>query len=255
MLTTIILEKNYDYRRELQNIIQNRITINDTSDEYDMEISLSTDNILDVKNYIESHLEKSYLLFVDLDTVSQDIKIWKKIKDTVAFAEIVYLSDSDHMIQKIIDIHAEPLDIVKRDLNNDTVVQRIRENVDISFTRYKNNILTNWANFFSYEVSHGVLARIPFEQVYSVESILNNNKQVFLVCEKFTGSILGSLKHLEEQHQQKLFRCNRTTLVNIDNIILLDKKTKTLTLSNGNKHLISTRRVKKAMTILENISS
>ena len=42
MLTALILEGNSMYRHKLQNIIQNRIRVNDTLDEYDMEIAIKS---------------------------------------------------------------------------------------------------------------------------------------------------------------------------------------------------------------------
>ena len=246
MLTALILEGNSMYRHKLQNIIQNRIRVNDTLDEYDMEIAISTDNLSDILNHIAAHKDKSFLIFVDIDTVSHDLNIWKQIKDNVVFAEIIYLSDSYNSIQKIIAARAEPLDILCKNLADDFTIQRVRENIDIAFARYKKNVL---ANFFSYEITHGLVERIPFDQVYSIESIIGNNKQVRLNYRNLKEDILGSLKQFEEQYDH-LLRCNRTTLVNITNIIRIDKKNKSLTLSNGQIYPISTRRFKNAVKIL-----
>ena len=63
MLTALILEGNSMYRHKLQNIIQNRIRVNDTLDEYDMEIAISTDNLSDILNHIAAHKDKSFLIF------------------------------------------------------------------------------------------------------------------------------------------------------------------------------------------------
>lgn len=250
MLTTLILEGNSMYRHKLQNIIQNRILVNDTPSEYDVEIAISTDNFSDILNYIATHKSESFLIFVDIDTVSHDLNIWKQIKDEVVFAEIIYLSDSYNSIQKIIDARAEPLDILCKNLADDLTIQRVRENVDIAFARYKKNTSFNLANFFSYEINHGLVERIPFDQVYSIESIVGNNKQVRLNYMNFKEDILGSLKRFEDQYDH-LFRCNRTTLVNITNIIRIDKKNRSLTLSNGQTYPISTRRFKNAVEVLK----
>ncbi|MBF0758631.1 hypothetical protein E4T91_07705 [Ligilactobacillus murinus] len=148
MLTALILESNSMYRHKLQNIIQNRIRVNDTLDEYDMEIAISTDNLSDILNHIAAHKDKAFLIFVDIDTVSHDLNIWKQIKDNVVFAEIIYLSDSYNSIQKIIAARAEPLDVLCKNLADDFTIQRVRENIDIAFARYKKNVLANIANFF-----------------------------------------------------------------------------------------------------------
>lgn len=255
MLSTIIFEKDRAYRKKLQNLIQNRISVNDSADEYNMEVSLATDNIFAVKEHIDKYRKRALLLFVSLETLPQDLEFWKELKDNVAFVEIVYLSDSNYIVPKIIHSHTEPLDIVSRDLNDEHVIQRLRENIDIAFKRYNKQMRADCTTFFSYEIKHGFLERVPFDQVYSIESILNNNKYVFLVSEHFVGRILGSLKHLEEKHQQHFFRCNRTTLINVSNVTVIDKKAKALTLSNGKTHIISTRRIKKALSILEDTSS
>ena len=50
--------------------------------------------------------------------------------------------------------------------------------------------------------------------------------------ESFKKVILGSLKNIEATHNT-FFRCNRTTLVNISNIRVVDKLNKKLILNNG----------------------
>lgn len=57
MLTTLILEGNPEFRKNLQNIIQNRILINPTKSEYDMEISLIADDVSEMLEYIQKHHE------------------------------------------------------------------------------------------------------------------------------------------------------------------------------------------------------
>ena len=81
MLTTLILEGNPEFRKNLQNIIQNRILINPTKSEYDMEISLIADDVSEMLEYIQKHHEKSFLLFVDTDKLSENLSIGKFLKD------------------------------------------------------------------------------------------------------------------------------------------------------------------------------
>ena len=250
MLTTLILEGNPEFRKNLQNIIQNRILINPTKSEYDMEISLIADDVSEMLEYIQKHHEKSFLLFVDTDKLSENLSIWKFLKDKLDFIEIVYLTNDDFIFREIVANKSEPLDIVQKKSSIEKFTQIIRENIDIAFSRYKINITHEHIDKFTYELDHGIFKRISLSQVYSIETITNNNKQVSLVCSSFKTTILGNLKNIETTHKN-FFRCNRTTLVNIDNIYAIDKSNKFLTMNNGTVHKISTRKIKTALEIFK----
>ncbi len=146
MLTTLILEGNPEFRKNLQNIIQNRILINPTKSEYDMEISLIADDVSEMLEYIQKHHEKSFLLFVDTDKLSENLSIGKFLKDKLDFIEIVYLTNDDFIFREIVANKSEPLDIVQKKSSIEKFTQIIRENIDIAFSRYKilhMSILTN----------------------------------------------------------------------------------------------------------------
>ncbi len=63
MLAIIILEDNAAERKIIQQMIENRIQINETPVAYDARVVLSTGNPHSVLTYIEQHQDLNYLAF------------------------------------------------------------------------------------------------------------------------------------------------------------------------------------------------
>ena len=82
MLAIIILEDNAAEREIIQQMIENRIQINETSDAYDARVVLSTGKPRDVLAYIEQHQSLNYLAFLDIDlkTSLDGIEVASRIK-------------------------------------------------------------------------------------------------------------------------------------------------------------------------------
>lgn len=253
MLVTIIYGRDSNRRQLIEEIIRERIMVNNSLLGYDMEIVLATDNTNDLGYYLENHKKKAIVIIADMQN-EDEINDLKQISDYDGFLESIYLLNNEELIWQLVENRIEPLDVIRlRKYNIDELIERIRENIDIVYRKYGEANIATHANLFTYSKENGKFDRIDRKEIIAFESIPYDNQKVTMHLKDESIDIFGSLKKYEELlKENNFFRCNRNIIVNIDNVIKFNKSNKSITMKNGRKISVSIRKLKDAKLMLEN---
>ena len=82
MLAIIVLEDNENERKIIQKMIENRISVNNSPEEYDAKVVLSTGEPQEVISFVKENNEKEILAYLDIDlkTTVDGIEVASRIK-------------------------------------------------------------------------------------------------------------------------------------------------------------------------------
>nr|WP_269160919.1 LytTR family DNA-binding domain-containing protein [Enterococcus sp. BWB1-3] len=83
---------------------------------------------------------------------------------------------------------------------------------------------------------------VYYDEIMFIESSSNMHKLI-MHCENRQIEFYGKLKDFEELHES-FYRCHNSYIVNKDNVVEVDKKNKSIHLSNGETCYASVRLVK-----------
>nr|WP_278252614.1 LytTR family DNA-binding domain-containing protein [Enterococcus sp. 669A] len=84
--------------------------------------------------------------------------------------------------------------------------------------------------------------QIPYSDIYYFETTGTSHK-LRLVAAKKVLEFYGELKEIETM-DERLLRCHRAFVINLDNIVSIDRTNKTVRFPNGDECLISRRLIK-----------
>ena len=82
MLAIIVLEDNENERKIIQKMIENRISVNNSPEEYDAKVVLSTGEPQEIISFVKENNEKEILAYLDIDlkTTVDGIEVASRIK-------------------------------------------------------------------------------------------------------------------------------------------------------------------------------
>ncbi len=248
MLAIIILEDNAAEREIIQQMIENRIQINETPDAYDARVVLSTGKPRDVLAYIEQHQDLNYLAFLDIDlkTSLDGIEVASRIKNIGILSQIVFVTADATALRLTIERHVEPLDYITKDSAPEQIQQRIHETVDTAYKRYRLTMSSGQASYFTYSKIHGFLERIPLAELYYISIQPKKYKTLRVYAKNRVFDCLGTLKDYEKRYPNLVF-ADRQSLINLDAVQTYDEKKGIVYFDQDLAHSIAVRRRRSIM--------
>lgn len=246
MLSIIICEDDQIQRTELNKIIENYVMI----EELNMRIQLSTENPNEVIRYVEENKVKNGIYFFDIDlqAAMNGVELAAKIRDLDSLGKIIFVTTHEEFAPLTFIYKTEALDYILKD--------------DVA--HFKNRVIDalNHANkqYFSEDNSQETFLKIkignqiefiPIKEVMFIETSTNSHR-LKLHLENRSINFYDKIENLDI-YPDCLYRTHKSYLVNINNIVLLDKSERSCTFSNGEKAFISVRKLKRLEQKLVNI--
>lgn len=256
MLAIIILEDNAAERKIIQQMIENRIQINETPVAYDARVVLSTGNPHSVLAYIEQHQNLNYLAFLDIDlkTSLDGIEVASRIKNIGILSQIVFVTADAAALRLTIQRHVEPLDYITKDSSPEQIQHRIYETVDTAYKRYQLTMSSGQASYFTYSKIHGFLERIPLAELYYISIQPKKYKTLRVYAKNRVFDCLGTLKDYEKRYPNLVF-ADRQSLINLDAVQTYDEKKGIVYFDQDLVHSIAVRRRRSIMLKLNTIKT
>lgn len=237
MLKIYICEDEYYQQLYLEKIIKETICIED----YDIKISLITDNPYELLNNIKDTEHTGiYFLDVHLKSDINGIELAKKIRDYDPRCFIVFITADENKITETFLHKVEAMDyIIKTDFINLPI--RVKECLHNAYTKYssKNNKLQE---IFSVKVDDSIL-NVNYNDILFFETSPTIHK-ILLHYDNKIVEFYGKMKQLEKILDNRFCRCHTSFILNKEKIKKIDKKARIAYLINNKECLISTRGLK-----------
>lgn len=229
--------------KQFKHCILDYIMINN----YDMQVSLATDNYSRLLCHQTENKNKLTLFFLDIHSCSQHngIEVAAKIKETNPLASVVFISRRSDMMSMTFLYSIEALDFIVygSKLN---VEERIRSALDWVHKKYSN--LNDRIGTYSISIDNKV-------KVFDINEIIyfeSSPKVHRVILHYQDGSIeyYDQLKNVENENAL-FFRCHQSFVVNINQIKEIDKKEKIILLNNGEICPVSSRKLNDLLALFK----
>ena len=237
MISIFICEDDQKQREELEKIVENYLM----SEDLDMKLALSTENPQDVLDYMEEHPNTLGIYFLDIDLQHEmnGIELGGLIrKNYDAHGKIIFITTHGERAYLTFMHKVEALDFVIKGL--DDIASKVQACIKVA----NHHLSVNKANPINvYQVKIGErIYRVPYEEIMFFES---SEKPHNLILHLDNGQLefRASIREVVEK-SPVFFRCHKSYVINKNNVKEVDKKAGIIEMVNGEKILISLRKVK-----------
>lgn len=237
MLKIYVCEDIEVQRRKLQKTIENIVLMEDL----DMELSCVSDNPHTILEKVKETEDVGiYFLDIDLGTDMTGLALAQEIRKYDPRGFIIFVTTHSEMSYMTFIYKLEALDFILKD-NSEELERRVYDCILKANQRYASANNKVQANF-SVKVNEKVFT-VDYDEILFFETSMNVHK-IILHCKNRQMEFLGKIKDIEQEVDERFYRCHRSFLVNKDNIREIDFQNRVIYMVNGDECLISSRMMK-----------
>lgn len=233
MLEILICHQAREEREELKKILENIILI----ENFQMEITVISGDPREILRKVKENTSPAvYFLGVSFDSDMNGISLGSKIREYDELGVIVFVTPHIEMSYLAYLYKVEALDYIILDKLSD-----IKDRLEECLVRANRKLILDKSDSRNFKIRLGdrVLSLSKDEIIY-FETATSPHKLV-LHTEDENIEFMGRLKHIENGLGKGFFRCHKSYLINTSKVRELDIKEKVVTMSNGEKCLVSKR--------------
>lgn len=244
MMNIFIMEECLYRRRRLEKII------NEISDERKIKVRsvIATSRIDNITEKI-SEQGRHQLFFLDTKIKKNEEKgfdLAKKIREKDPNSTIVFITNNINLGIRAYAYKISALDFILKNLNEREFKKSI-ENCMVHVNKNISKAVSKDAFYFS---NRQVTFQLPFSDILYFETLTGTHK-LKIITKKSSFEFYDSLKKIEKI-DKRLFRCHRSYIANLENVISVNKKNYLLHFENDTQCYISRRKLAHIVEYLTN---
>lgn len=233
-MNVVICQSNLEQRQFIQSQILKYTTFHEPS----IEIVLLADTAEEVLSFIQNHRADCYFLDMELDNDNlKGLELAAEIRKKDPCANIIFMSKHADHLELIFTYKIAALDFI---VYNDPSLlsKQVIDALKVAFDRYKQIGQIEEEQFLQIKIGEKI-KNIILDHIYYFETSHVIHK-IKLHEKNGCHEYYGKLKNIEEI-DERFFRCHKSYVVNIQHVKEINKKERTLTMSNGASCPISHR--------------
>lgn len=237
MIKVFICEDNKRQREKFTETIENSIII----ENFDMEVALSTENPDDIIIYLKNNnVSGLYFLDVDLKSNINGIKLAELIREYDPRGFIVFVTTHAEMSYLTFIYKVEAMDYIIKD-NYQNVNARIHQCIINANKKYTSKTTAIQKNF-NIKAKDKII-NVEYDKILFFETSTIIHKVILHAIDRQI-EFYSNMKNIEENLDDRFYRCHRSFLVNKDNIKEIDISNKIIKMINDETCQASTRLIK-----------
>jgi len=243
VLNIVVCDDSKQENEFITNFIKDHVSM----ENYDMKVIFGATMPNEVLSYILNKRNANptmYFLDIDLKANLTGIQLARQIRELDPLSAIVFITMHAELMSLTFEYMVEAMGYIVK--GNDEIVKnkiaqylyRANEKFNLAFeAKEKFTVKTD-----------GKLITEEYDEILFFRIAAKRNKKVIMHCKKRTVEFSGTLIEVEKQNS-KLFKCDRSTVVNTSNIATVDSLNKIIHFVNGDTCSASARGMKE----LENL--
>lgn len=237
MVPIFICENDPIQKSRLEDIIKKYIMIED----YDMAITLSTDNPYEILEYLDNHenIRGAYFLDIDLEQDINGIQLGAEIRKKDVFSRIIFVTTHSELMSLTFTYKVEAMDYIVKDETED--IQRKVQACLKQINNYYTSETTKEDDRIQLRINDQIRLFELKDIMFFETTELSHKLKLHLTHNRV--ELYGNLKELEEL-SDSFVRVHKSYLINKANIATIDKKKREVTMTNGEVSLVSVRKMR-----------
>ncbi|KGR73306.1 LytTR family transcriptional regulator DNA-binding domain-containing protein [Streptococcus phocae subsp. salmonis] len=244
-MNIFVLEDDFVQQSRLEKLL-NRLLEKHQLHPKRFEISGKPDQLV---NFIE---EKGahQLFFLDIEIKSEELRglqVAKQIRDIDPYAIIVFVTTHSELMPLSFRYKVAALDYIDKELEASEFESRIEE--ALLYAKSKDSKTVAEDSF--YFKSKYAQVQFPFNEVYYIETSPRPHR-VILYTKTERMEFTASLSEILKQ-EKRLIQCHRSFAINPTNVVKVDRKSKLVYFSKGDKCLISRQKFNMVLKSIDDL--
>lgn len=243
MFPIFICEDDPAHRQKIEKVVRNFIMIED----FDMKLTLTTANPIDILDYLERNPKTTGLYFLDVDLGHEmtGIGLAAKIREIDSLGKIVFITTHGEMSYLTFLYKVEALDYIIKD-HPEGIDQRVRECIKIAHESHIND-------------------QNPEKKIYKIKvedrvMVINQDDIMFISSSEVPHMLtlhldnahidyIGTLKEAEAILPD-FYRCHKSYLINPKNVQEIHKSSSEVEMINEEIALVSVRKMRGLINLI-----
>jgi Response regulator of the LytR/AlgR family len=235
MVSIIICEDNREQRLKIQAIIESHILI----ESLPMQIGLITDNPQSVLEYSDDELLRIYFLDIDLASSINGIELAAEIRKTDKLAKIVFITTESEMLSLIFEYKLEAMDFISKD---DACLMKTKIKQCLDFIN-KQYLSEDKHDKEAIRIKVGNIVKVILIDDILYFETTSTAHRLKLTCKNSSLDFYGNIKDVE-QLSEKFVKVHRAYVVNEENVVEVNRKSRQITFIGGEEIYGSARTLK-----------
>lgn len=232
-MKVIICEDNLVQRDFIYKEIKNYANFHEPS----IELVLCTSMPDEVLSYLSNHQADCYFLDIELEHRLDGMDLAVEIRKKDPLATIIFITAHADRLKLTFTYKLAALDFIVKDTPEQVAFQ-VKEVLEAAFRKYMQLAEVTSTEFIQIQIGERI-KNIAIQDIYYFETSVIPHK-LMLYEKNSYYEFYGRLKDFEDLNPS-FFRCHKSFLINLQHVKELDKKKRTVTMSNGATCVISFR--------------
>lgn len=236
MFPIYLLEDDPIQQKFYRQVIKNTIMIN----EYAMQLQLATDTVSDFEQPL-AHVKQG-LFFLDMEIgtdVKAGLKLATQIRRQVPFAQIVFITTHDELSFLTLQERITPLDYILKDQDPAEIQQHLIDDLKLANQKFEQELFHH-ASLFRYNISDKYFS-LPMSDLIMLSTNKKQPGVISLTGINRKATFPGNLNTIETEYDN-LFRCDKSYLVNLDQMQSYDAHEHLITFNDNSQCKVSFRK-------------
>lgn len=223
---------------QLKEIAETQINTEDLS----MEVVCASSDPYSLLDYLKDHPQNAlYFLDIDLKVDMDGFELAQEIRKIDNDAFIVIITTHDELSIMAFEYEIEAMDYIIKDSGTENIKNRMLKCMKKAYAKYNKE---EAYKEIALEIK-GRIKRFALKDIFYIQSSDAPHASLIHV-DRGVASVPFTLTSIEEQLDDKFYRCHRSYIVNMQHIIDIDTINHIIQLENGAVCPISKRHLKEA---------
>jgi len=248
MLKILICDDDFGQRAYVEKVVQRQLILED----YDVEFTIAVDNPHTLLDCVKQQQIQRGLYFLDVDLQSDlhGFELATEIRKLDISASIVFVTVYANLVHQVFKYKVEAMDYIVKSEPPEDIERRIAECIKFAYSRYLKGKHSH-VKLFTVKTADQIF-NVPYDDILFFETSTEIRNKMVLHTENSDLEFYSPIDAIEALGSP-FFRSHISYVVNLKNIVHVDKSKRVAKMTDGTTVPIAIRRVAKLVESMKEL--